>query len=173
MTLPVRLAACLAAALLGMAVPGAGQAAEARRGAQRTAPAPTPIALAARPGTPLDRAARQLAAQDLAQAGRPGEEPLLLVGSAAVGRPNDPEAVFVQLQSTRDCGSAGCSTSAYFRGRKVLDGVSGPVALDTRRHNGVRDLMVGEGERYTWTGTTYANTRPAPAVSLRPRHPRS
>lgn len=143
-------------------------------------PGATPVALTAQPGTQLGRIARILVADDLAESTRSGEKPLLLVGSARLGTATDRPALFVQLQSPRECGSAGCSTSAYAwlkagsgKGRwtKVLDSVNGEIAVAGTRHRGMADLVVN-AERYTWTGTAYANTQPAPAVDLRPRKPR-
>lgn len=134
--------------------------------------AAAPVPLSEQPGTELDRAARALVAQDLNEAEGRRERPLILVGSAQLGRAQDPPALFVQLQSPRECGSAGCSTSVYLRSgngwRKVLDGVSGPVAVADTRSKGMRDLLVGQG-RYVWNGTRYVDVRPAPAVNLRPQ----
>lgn len=144
-------------------------------------PAPTgvPVVLAAQPGTPLDQTARTLVAQDLAEAGRTGEAPLLLVGSARLGSATDRPVLFVQLQSPRECGSSGCSTSAYAwiksgaggRWTKVLDNVSGRIAVAATKQRGMSDLLAND-ERYRWSGSAYVNARPAPAVDLRPRAPR-
>lgn len=122
-------------------------------------------------GSPLDRAARQHAAADIAAIRRRGEIPLVLSASVQLGGARDPAAVFVQLQAPKECGSAGCSTSAYLRGRRVLDAVSGQVRIDSQRHRGMRDILAGEGARYVWNGTAYADTRPAPNISLQPRRP--
>ena len=93
-----------------------------------------------------------------------------LTATAPLGGPRDPSVLFVQLQSPRECGSAGCSTSAFQpdgRGwRKVLDAVSGPILVGDASHKGMRDLLVG-GTRYAWTGAGYADTVPAPDVRLR------
>ena len=133
-------------------------------------PAGRPVGLASRSGTKADAAARQLVAQDLIEARQAGDKPLVLTATAPLGGPRDPSVLFVQLQSPRECGSAGCSTSAFQpdgRGwRKVLDAVSGPVLVQDASHKGMRDLLVG-GTRYVWTGTTYADTAPAPEVHLR------
>ena len=134
--------------------------------------AAAPVPLSEQPGTELDRAARTLVAQDLNEAEGRRELPLVLVGSARLGRAQDQPALFVQLQSPRECGSAGCNTSVYLRQagawRKVLDSVSGPVTVADTRSRGLRDLLVGQ-ERYVWNGTQYVNSRPAPAVDIRPR----
>lgn len=138
-------------------------------------PGGLPVALTAQRGTALDRAARTLVADELAQAARDGEKPLILVGSARLGAAADRPVLFVQLQSPRECGSAGCSVSAYAwtRGRytRVLDGASGQIRVAATRHGGMADL-IANSERYIWDGKAYANTRPAPAVDLRPRTPR-
>ena len=140
------------------------------------APVGVPVPLLAQPGTSLDAAARRLLAQDLAEAQRAGERPLLLVGSARLdpapaGRP----ALLVQLQSPRECGSAGCNTTVYAwvagRYQRVLDGVAGRLAVAATRHRGMADLVT-DTDTYHWTGTSYASTRPAPNVDLRPRRPR-
>ena len=137
------------------------------------APAPgTPVVLAPQPGTPLDRIARGLVAQDIAENVRAGQRPLVLVGTAHLGAATDRPALFVQLQSPRECGSAGCSTSVFAwtagRYQKVLDGVGGRMAVAAARHAGMADVQAGS-ETYAWNGKAYADTVPAPAVDLRPR----
>ena len=130
------------------------------------------VALALRPGTQADAAARRLVAEDLAEARRAGEAPLVLTANVGLGKPRDPTVLFVQLQSPRECGSAGCSTSAFQphdgTWRKVLDAVSGPITITTGSHNGMRDLMAGD-TRFFWNGTAYSDAKPAPAVDLRRR----
>ena len=136
------------------------------------APAPVPVPLSPQPGTPLDAAARALVADDLADAARNNDKPLVLVGAARLGTASDRPALFVQLQSARECGSAGCNTSVYlWRSggyQRVLDGVGGQLAVAAAKHRGMADLVT-EGERYVWSGQDYRDTRPAPAVDLRPR----
>lgn len=138
-------------------------------------PGGTPVALAAHPGTPLDTAARQLAAQDLQSAVRSGARPLVLTGTALLGTATDRLALFVQLQSARDCGSAGCSTTVYIwqngAYKRVLDGADGPLTVAPRRTRGMADLTT-DHDRYVWTGQQYANIHPAPAIDLRPRRRR-
>jgi hypothetical protein len=130
----------------------------------------TPVPLQSQPGTPLDAAARSLVAEDLAAAEARGDKPLLLTGSARLG--GDRPALFVQLQSARDCGSAGCSTAVYawVHGAysRVLDGTTGRLTVATTRTRGMADLLT-DRERYVWTGTAYRSTQPAPAVNLHPR----
>ena len=134
------------------------------------APSGHPVGLTPHPGTRTDAAARQLVAQDLVEARRAGDQPLVLTATAPLGGPRDGSVLFVQLQSPRECGSAGCSTSAFQpegrAWRKVLDAVSGPILVQDASHKGMRDLMVG-GTRFVWTGTTYADTAPAPELHLR------
>lgn len=134
------------------------------------APAPEPITLRPQPGTPLDQAARRLVAADLSAAARAGDRPLVLTGAARLGPAGEEPILFVQLQSPRECGSGGCSTTAYrgVRGawRKVLDSVSGPLAVLPTRHKGFADLRVG-GDHYVWNGAAYASLAPAPALDLR------
>jgi len=143
-------------------------------GAAPTKPQPgIPVLLQAQPGTPADRAARQLAADDLAAAATRGDRPLVLIGTARLG--GDRPAMFIQLQSPQECGSAGCTISvyAYVHGgwTRVLDGTSGRLAIAPTKTRGWSDLLAND-ERYVWTGTAYRSTRPAPAVDLRPRRPR-
>lgn len=124
------------------------------------------VVLTAQPGTAMDADARQAVARDLAEARRVGDRPLLLVGSAALGGPSDRPALFVQMQSARECGSAGCNTSVHLfrqkRWQRVVDTVSGPIVVDTRRHGGMRDLIVNANDRWIWNGRGYVDSRPAP-----------
>ncbi len=156
----------LFAALLFVAAPAF--AAPAFAAPPASAPPGTAVILAARPGTPADATARQLVAQDLAEAARNGEEPLLLTGTARLGGAQP--ALFVQLQSPRECGSAGCSTTVFaWSGaayRRVLDGVSGRIAVASTRHRGMADLVT-DVDRYTFDGQAYRSTRPAPPVAIR------
>jgi hypothetical protein len=131
---------------------------------------PARIALRQAPGTPLDQEARKLSAADLHDAARVGDRPLVLIGSARLGPASEGPILFVQLQSARECGSAGCSTTAYrdVRGawRRVLDSVSGPITVLPTRHDGFADLKVGR-DLYAWNGTAYASPDPAPTLDLR------
>lgn len=128
-----------------------------------------PVTMAPAPGTPADAAARTALAQDLAEAGRKGDKPLVLVGQAVLGKPQDRPALFVQLQSARECGSAGCSTSVLLWSgaayRTVLDGAAGNVVVQAGRHRGMADL-VADTQRYVWNGQEYVNSRPVPNINL-------
>ncbi|WP_408870099.1 hypothetical protein [Gluconacetobacter asukensis] len=132
-----------------------------------------PVILAQQPGGALDQAARTLNAADLAAATRKGDTPVVLVGSAPLSTHAGDTALFVQLQSANLCGSAGCATSVYLRRDrhdwvKVLDSVSGPIALSHHLHGGMRDLIVDSTDRWVWNGTTYRDTMPAaPDTGLR------
>lgn len=132
-----------------------------------------PVKLAPQPGTPLDATARQVAAADV---GDGDARSLLLLGSQHLGSAGIGPALFVQVQSQRSCGSAGCSTSVYLPTRagwtKVLDAVSGNVVVEAAQHGGMHDLVVGKNDRWIWKGTAYADTLPAPQVDLRPHHAR-
>ncbi len=127
------------------------------------------VALTARPGTPLDRTARQVAAADVSDG---GPKALLLLGSQPLGTAGIGPALFVEVQSERACGSAGCSVSVYLPGKagwaKVLDAVSGGVVVDPAQHRGMHDLLVNESDRWVWNGQTYVDTVPTPVVDLRP-----
>jgi hypothetical protein len=132
-----------------------------------------PVTLAPRPGTPLDAAARQLVGHDVAESSRAGNPPLILTGSASLGVASDRPALFVQLQSARDCGSAGCETTVYVwrqgAWQKVLDGFGGPVTAGPHRTRGMADLVTDK-VRYAWNGSAYKDTRPEPPpINLRRR----
>lgn len=130
-----------------------------------------PVTLTARPGTPLDATARRVAAADVTDGGRGA---LVLIGSQRLGTAGVGPALFVQIQSPRACGSAGCSTSVYLPTRsgwtKVLDAVSGTIAVQPTQHRGMHDLVVSGSDRWEWNGRAYADTLPAPQVNLHPRH---
>ena len=141
-------------------------------------PAPTstvptgPVKLAPMPGSALEATAKQVAASDVADGGAGA---LLLLGSQHLGTAGTGPALFVQVQSARACGSAGCSTSVYLPTAggwtKILDAVSGNVVVQPGAHRGMHDLLIGRNDRWAWNGRTYADTVPAPQVDLRPRHP--
>lgn len=130
-----------------------------------------PVTLSAQSGTPLDAAARTLAAHDIADAKAHGEEPLVLVGSAPLSsRRGAPAALFVQLQSAALCGSAGCETSVYLPDAhggwtRVLDSVSGQITVLRSTHGHMHDLRVGRSDRWVWGGHSYHDTMAAPALS--------
>lgn len=132
---------------------------------------PGTVALSARPGTELDATARRLVAADL----REDPRALLLIGSARLGHAGVGPALFVQLQSNRACGSAGCATSVFLPAKagwtRVLDAVSGSIAVAPGEHDGMHDLVAGKNDRFVWNGKAYADTQPAPQVDLRPRKP--
>jgi hypothetical protein len=135
------------------------------------------VVLTEQRGTALEADARAAIARDLAGADKAGDDPLLLVGTAKLGAVKDRPALFVQVQSARECGSAGCNTSVHvFRDRRwqrVVDTVSGPIVVDTQRHGGMRDLIVNGSDRWVWNGRAYVNSRPAPPppVSLQKKKP--
>lgn len=126
------------------------------------------VVLAHRPLTAEDAIARQLTAPDVRASAGQGDPPLVLVGTARLGPPGQRPALFVQLQSADLCGSAGCSTSVYLHDggewRKVLDSISGPIRVDAHRHGGMADLVVGDDDRWVWTGSAYADTVAAPPI---------
>lgn len=129
---------------------------------------PAPIILAAHPGTALDRDARTLNEDDLADAAKHHDYPVVLVGSAPLSSKKGDEALFVQLQSARLCGSAGCTTSVYLRHNNnwttVLDSVNGDISVLGTNHRGMRDLQVGRNDRWIWDGTQYQDTLNSPAM---------
>jgi hypothetical protein len=139
-----------------------------------------PVTLTPQPGSKLDATARAVAAADVADGGAGA---LVLLGSQPLGTAARGPALFVQVQSDRACGSAGCSVSIYLPSTaasstggtdasgwtKVLDAV-GAVVVQPSVHHGMHDLVVGKGDRFIWNGNVYADTQPAPQVDLRPRH---
>ena len=130
--------------------------------------AASPVILTQQPGTALDTAARQLNAEDIAGAEKRRETPIVLIGSAPLSTAHGDTALFVQTQSASLCGSAGCSTSVYLRhdGRwiKVLDSVSGPIKVLATGSGGMHDLLVGDKDRWTWSGLAYRDTLPAAPI---------
>ena len=162
-----RVAVACAALLLAAAAP-AKHAAHPKAAA---APTQT-VVLQPQPGSKLDATVRALLADDLAAAKARGDRPLVLIGQAPLGGPQP--ALFVQLQSPQECGSAGCATSVYsFEGggwRQVLDGVTGHITVAAKRTKGRADLLADK-DHFVWTGRVYRSTHPAPALDLRP-HPR-
>ncbi len=132
-----------------------------------------PVALRPQPGTPLDATVRELVQDDLAQAAQKGDAPLVLIGETKLGSAKEGPALFVQLQSARECGSAGCNTRVYLqRDSKwvpVLDSVGGTIKVDNARHGGMHDLLVGGDGRWVWNGKKYVDTTTAPEVNLKPR----
>ena len=160
----------LFAALLTMSS-AAVLAAEPRRAAHHRArhASGAVVRLSQEPGTSQDRAARRLNEHDIRAAQGHGETPLVLVGSARLGSTSGDPALFVQVQSARLCGSAGCSTSVYLRHRrawrKVLDSVSGPIRVMPQQHGGMHDLMIGKDDRWTWDGSVYQDSLAAPPLT--------
>ena len=130
-----------------------------------------PVVLAPHPLSRLDFTARDVAKQDIADG---GDGALLLLASQSLGTAGTGRALFVQVQSQRSCGSAGCSVSVYLPVKtgwtKVLDAV-GTLAVLPSVHGGMHDLLVGKGDHWVWNGRAYADTLPAPQVDLTPRNP--
>jgi len=138
----------------------------AHRATSQNSAGPHPVTLSSLPGTNLDHEARELNAADLADAAKHDDQPVVLVASAPLSTDKSDMALFVQLQSARLCGSAGCSTSVYLRHKGgwklVLDSVSGAISVLPSRHNGMHDLLIDKNDRWTWNGTTYQDGAPAP-----------
>jgi len=137
------------------------------------APAVTvgPVVLAQHPLSKLYFTARDVAKQDIEDG---GDGALLLLASQSLGTAGTGPALFVQVQSQRSCGSAGCSVSVYLPVKtgwtKILDAV-GTLAVLPSAHGGMHDLLVGKGDHWVWNGRAYADTLPAPQVDLTPRNP--
>lgn len=132
-------------------------------GAQATTDRGATVILAQHPGTELDRQAHILQAQDLRDARARGEHPVILTASGPLSDQPGDMALFVQLQSPGLCGSAGCSTSVFLRRgtrwTQVLDSLSGPVRIMPQSHGGIHDLLVDDGDRWIWNGSTYDDTQ--------------
>jgi hypothetical protein len=111
-------------------------------------------------------------ARELAKSGESGETPKVLVATARLGKTRDSDVLFVQIQSPRDCGSAGCDTVSFrhTNGRWVgiLDTVSGTIRVAATQHRGMRDLIVQDTDRRIWDGEKYADTVPTPPRDLAP-----
>ena len=94
--------------------------------------------------------------RELAPSRRAGQNPLVLVGTAHLA---NSDVLFVQIQSTGECGSAGCSTVSFKKtnGRwvKILDTVGGTIRVMDSHHRGMPDLIVKESNRFIWNGTRY------------------
>jgi len=156
---------CLPALLLALCIPQANARTHHHR-----APADSgkPVILTQEPGTDLDKQARKLNQSDLSASAAKGDTPIVLVGSAPLSANREDVALFVQLQSARLCGSAGCSTSIYLghhnEWTKILDSVSGTINVLKSQHNGLHDLLVGKQDKWTWDGHTYQDTMAAPAI---------
>jgi hypothetical protein len=118
--------------------------------------ASVPVALTAQPATRTDRIARLLMGRELAKARRTGEEPVVLSGMARLA---NSDVLFVQLQSARECGSAGCDTVSFRKthGRwvKILDTVGGTIRLAETQHRGMPDLIVKGAAKLIWDGARY------------------
>lgn len=130
----------------------------------------SPVTLQSNPGTKTDATARTLSADDLEAARSRGDQPLVLTARATLGGAQP--ALFVQLQSQQECGSAGCSTSVYSieRGRwqRVIDSATGLLRVSAKKTRGRNDI-ISENDRYVWNGTAYRSLDPAPATpDLRP-----
>lgn len=129
---------------------------------------PAPVILSAHPGTQLDIDARKLNSDDLEDAAKHHDHPVVLVGSAPLSSGKNDEALFVQLQSARLCGSAGCTTSVYLRHNDswntVLDSVNGDISVLPTRHKGMHDLLVGKNDKWIWDGNEYQDTLSAPPM---------
>jgi hypothetical protein len=113
------------------------------------------------PGTPADQVARQLMAPELEKSSRSGENPLVLVASARLGAARDRDVLFVQLQSERECGSAGCSTVSFRlthgKWAKIMDTAGGPIRVTATLHHGMPDLIMQRTSRLVWDGQQYAD----------------
>ncbi|WP_143280708.1 hypothetical protein [Bombella intestini] len=125
-----------------------------------------PVELKSQPGTELDNAARSLNTDLLEDATRHNEQPIVLTGTAKLAPKQKGTILFVQLQSYRLCGSAGCTTSIYRKnGDKwdtLLDSVNGTIRIARQRHNGMADIVVDGNDRWVFDGQKYQDTLNSP-----------
>jgi hypothetical protein len=132
----------------------------------------SPVLLKPQPGTAADRIARQLMTRELVKSSQSGDAPAVLTTTVRLGKSHDSDVLFVQIQSPRDCGSAGCDTVSFryvnSRWIRILDTVSGTIRIATTQHRGMRDLIVQDADRRIWDGEKYANTVPIPPGDLAP-----
>ena len=135
-----------------------------RRGGQQAGT--IPVELKSQPGTELDKQARKLNADLLEDATRHHEQPIVLTGTAQLAPKQKDMILFVQLQSYRLCGSAGCTTSIYRKnGDKwdtLLDSVNGTIRIARQRHNGMADIVVDGNDRWVFDGQKYQDTLNSP-----------
>jgi hypothetical protein len=132
----------------------------------------SPVVLRPQPGTEADRVARLLMARELVKSSQSGDTPKVLITTAQLGKSHDSAVLFVQIQSPRDCGSAGCETVSFrhVNGRwvRILDTISGTIRIAATQHRGMRDLIVQDTDRRVWDGAKYADTVPTPPADLAP-----
>ncbi|MUG04287.1 hypothetical protein GM556_01825 [Bombella sp. ESL0378] len=130
------------------------------------APSTTPVELTAHPGTELDKQARALNADLLDDAARHHDQPIILTGTARLSPRQKETILFVQLQSYRLCGSAGCTTSIYRKAgndwETLLDSVNGTIRITRRYHNGMADLLINGNDRWVFDGQHYQDTLNSP-----------
>jgi hypothetical protein len=130
------------------------------------------VVLRSQPGSQADHIARQLMAHQLQRLSQTGERPSVLIATARFGNSRDSDVLFIQIQSQRECGSAGCDTVSFrhTNGKwvKILDTVSGTIRVASTRHRGMPDLIVQDTDRRVWDGQKYAVTVPVPPSNLEP-----
>lgn len=169
-------AACLLAVHL---CPGIADAKDGHKKKSQVHAVTGPVILTDQPGSELDKQARELNKAELADALAHNDQPVVLVASVPLSTYRTDMALFVQLQSARLCGSAGCSTSVYLKHRgswtRVLDSVSGQIAVLVTSHKGMRDLQIDKTDHWHWNGSGYQDgvspppptrntTQPAPVT---------
>ncbi|MCX8666041.1 hypothetical protein J3T99_00160 [Acetobacteraceae bacterium B3987] len=158
--------AALVVAFSGFALLNPAGAATSKHAAHRHHAAQSastlPVELKSQPGTELDNAARSLNTDLLEDAARHNEQPIVLTGTAKLAPKQKDTILFVQLQSYRLCGSAGCTTSIYRKnGTKwdtLLDSVNGTIRIARQRHNGMADIIVDGNDRWVFDGQKYQDT---------------
>jgi hypothetical protein len=130
------------------------------------------VVLRPQPGSYADHIARQLMARQLQRSSQAGERPSVLVATTRLGYSRDSDVLFVQIQSPRECGSAGCDTVSFRRTNgkwvKILDTVSGTIRVASTRHRGMPDLIVQDTDRRIWDGQKCAATVPVEPSNLEP-----
>lgn len=125
-----------------------------------------PVILHEQPGSKLNEQARALNADVLQDAARHHDRPIILIGTVPLSSAPQDQALFVQLQSYRLCGSAGCTTSIYRqKGQQwetLLDAVNGSISILPSSHNGLSDLLIDGKDYWFFDGKSYQDTENTP-----------
>lgn len=154
--LPLRFMLCLNALLIASIVIVSQPHAFAASTQER------PIILKAAPGTKLDKIARTLNADLLKDDALHHNNSVVLVGTHALSPHKKNKALFVQIQSARLCGAAGCTTSIYLKKNDnwvtILDSVNGNISLLPSKHHDFYDILIGHGDTWIWNGRNYEDT---------------
>lgn len=116
------------------------------------------------PGSSLDKIARSLNSDLLKDDDLHHDNSVILVGEKNLSPSTKNKALFVQIQSARLCGAAGCTTSIYLNKEHhwvtILDSINGTISLLPSKHHGFYDLLINNEDRWIWDGKEYNDTSP-------------